>query len=52
MCLLMQIDVFERVEVKGRSQWEELEREEELEEVIEESESEGDSEQGSDSGDD
>lgn len=52
MCVSsVQIEVFERVEVKGRGQWEELEREEELEEVIEESESEGDSELGSDSGD-
>lgn len=48
VCLSVQIDVFEHVEVKGKSQWEELEREEELEEVIEESESEEETEQESD----
>lgn len=49
--LSSQIDVNERVEVKGRNQWAELEQEEEEEEAFEETDSEEVTDQETDSDD-
>lgn len=47
----IQIDVSERVEVKGKDQWAELEQEEEEEEAFEETESGDESDKDTDSDD-